>query len=91
MQDLTPNASVGAVRLLDVKVRGDGECASVKEFVIPHPIPTWPSFIGEDLSSYLVSYGPEGVHVPHSGHRTDVPDWTHSFCIVIVRRLCFGL
>jgi hypothetical protein len=49
--------AVGAVGYLDVKVGGDGECASVKESVIPHPIPGRPSFIGKDLSGCSVSYG----------------------------------
>jgi hypothetical protein len=49
--------AVGLVRQLDVKARGDGERASVKESVIPHPIPGRPSFIGKDLSGYFSSDG----------------------------------
>jgi hypothetical protein len=71
-----------------VKVGGDGEGSSVKESVIPSAIPSRPSFIGEKLSSYLVSYGrPTGVKVsylfmpvPHlhlSPSITSLPDLFH--------------
>jgi len=43
-------AAMGAVGCLDVKIGGDGKCASVKESVIPQPVSGRPPFIGKDLT-----------------------------------------
>jgi hypothetical protein len=43
-------AAMGAVGCLDVKIGGDGKCASVKEFVILQPVTGRPPFIGKDLT-----------------------------------------
>jgi len=65
-------SAVGPVRCLDAEIGGDGECASVKDSVIPYPIPGRPCLTGKDLPGYLVTYGRQPTlslqvgYVPHS-------------------------
>jgi hypothetical protein len=64
--------AVGPIRYLDVEVGGDGEGASVKESVIPHPFTGRPCLTGKDLPGYLVTHGRQPTlslqvgYVPHS-------------------------